>query len=220
MPPPAPAISETPSTTPSTRPPSPRLTPQRANVEYMQYINQRSPLEGSGFEDQLNQYGLNISHGEGGSPLSDQHRCTSRRECSPPPQVSPQPTPSQLLSGASEVHSVSKGASLKTQPVVGSSTLLDMDVDTVLTSPSPHTHTATDIENRSPIDEIALVEQSFKERVVINCSDISSCDSQRRMLGESTDGDSDEDDRGVDQGVTLPVAADLQRPLPESVIVA
>ena len=95
-----------------------------------------------------------------------------------------------------------------------------MDVDTVLTSPSPHTHTATDVQNQSPIDEIALVEQSFTKRVMINCSNISSCDSQRRLLGESTDGDSNEDDGGVDQGVTLPATADLQRPLPESIIVA
>ena len=53
---------------------------------------------------------------------------------------------------------------------------------------------------------------------MINCSDISSCDSQRRLLGESTDGNSDEDDAGVDQGVTLPATADLQRSLPESII--
>ena len=49
------------------------------------------------------------------------------------------------------------------------------------------------------------------ERVLINCSDISSCDSQRPLLGESTDGDSDQDERGMDQGVTLPASEDLQR---------
>ena len=53
---------------------------------------------------------------------------------------------------------------------------------------------------------------------MINCSNISSCDSQRSLLGESTDGDSDEDDGGVDQGVTLHAAADLQSPLAESII--
>ena len=90
MPPPAPAISENPSTTPSTRPPSARLAPHVADVDVTDYLNQRSPFEGSGFEDQLNQYGLNISHGEGGSPSSDQHQCTPRRECSSPPH--PQPT--------------------------------------------------------------------------------------------------------------------------------
>ena len=92
MPLPAPAISKNPSTTPSTRPPSARLAPHVADVDVTYYLNQRSPLEGSGFEDQLNQYGSNISHGEGGSPSSDQHRCTPRWECSSPPH--PQPTPS------------------------------------------------------------------------------------------------------------------------------
>ena len=94
MPPPTPAISENPSTTLSTRPPSARLAPHVADVDITDYLNQHSLLEGSGFEDQLNQYGSNISHGEGGSPLSDQHRSTPRRECSSPSQVSPQPTPS------------------------------------------------------------------------------------------------------------------------------
>ena len=116
------------------------------------------------------------------------------------------------------MHSLSEEASLECQPVVASSTVQGMDVDTVLTSPSPHTHTAVDDPNRLPLDEIALVEQTFTERVLINCSDISSCGSPRPLLGESTDGDSDEDERGVDQGVTLPVAKDLQRP--ESVLVA
>ena len=216
MPPPALTILENPSTTPSTRPSSARLAPHVADVDVTDYLNQRSPLEGSGFEDQLNQYGSNISHGEGGSPSSDQHWCTPRWECSSPPH--PQPTPSQPLAGAGEVHSLSEGVSLESQPVVASSTVQDMDVDTVLTSPSPHTHAAMDDRNQPPLDEIALVEQTFTERVLINCSDISSCGLPRPLLGESTDGDSDQDKRGVDQGVTLPAAEDLQRP--ESVLIA
>ena len=196
MPPPAPAISENPSTTPSTRPSSARLTPHITDVDVTDYLNQRSLFEGSGFEDQLNQYGSNISHGEGVSPSSDQHCCTPRRECSPPFQVSPQPTLSQPLAGAGEVHSLSEGVRLESQPVVASSTVQDMDVDTVLTSPGPHTHTVADDQNRPPIDEIALVEQTFTEWVVINCSDISSCDSQRPLLGESTNGESNEDEGG------------------------
>ena len=137
----APAISENPLNTPSTRPFLARFTPYRTDVDVTKYLNLRSLLEGSGFEDQLNQYGSNISHGEGGSPSSDQHRFTPRRECSPPPQESPQPTPSQPLARAGEVHSLSEGVSLESQPVVASSMLQDMDVDTVLTLPGPHTHT-------------------------------------------------------------------------------
>ena len=49
---------------------------------------------------------------------------------------------------------------------------------------------------------------------MINCSDMSSCDSQRHLLGESCDGDSNEDDEGVDQGITLHAATKSQQPLP------
>ena len=48
-----------------------------------------------------------------------------------------------------------------------------------------------------------------------NYNDISSCDSQRHLLGESTDGDSNEDDEGVDQGVAFLAAIDPQQPLPQ-----
>ena len=116
------------------------------------------------------------------------------------------------------MHSLSEGVSLESQPVVASSTVRDMDVDTVLTSPGPHAHAAADDPNRPPLDEIALVEQTFTERVLINCSDVSSCGSPRPLLGESADGDSDQDERGMDQGVTLLAAEDLQRP--ELVLVA
>ena len=56
------------------------------------------------------------------------------------------------------MHSLSEGVSLESQPVVASSTVQDMDVDTVLTSPGPHTHAAADDPNRPRLDEIALVE--------------------------------------------------------------
>ena len=116
------------------------------------------------------------------------------------------------------MHSLSGGVSLVSQPVVGLSTLQDMDVDTMLTSPGPQTETAADIQNPPPIDEIALVERSFTERVVINCSDISSCDLQKRLLEESTNGDSNEDDEDVNQGMALPIVANPQQPLPESTL--
>ena len=116
------------------------------------------------------------------------------------------------------MHFLSEGASLESQPVVASSTVQDMDVDAVLTSLSPHIHAAAGDPNRPPLDEFALVEQTFTEWVLINCNNISSCGSPRPLLGESIDGDSDQDERGVDQGVTMPAVEDLQRP--KSVLVA
>ena len=56
------------------------------------------------------------------------------------------------------MHSLSEGVSLESQPVVASSTVRDMDVDTVLTSPGLQAHAAADDPNRPPLDEIALVE--------------------------------------------------------------
>ena len=51
---------------------------------------------------------------------------------------------------------------------------------------------------------------SALERVVINCSNISSSDSERQVLGDSFDKDKDNNDVGVDQGVPLPVSHESQ----------
>ena len=56
------------------------------------------------------------------------------------------------------MHSLSEEANLVSQPVVGSSTLQEMDVDTKLTSLGPQTDTVADVQNSRPIDEIVLVE--------------------------------------------------------------
>ena len=58
------------------------------------------------------------------------------------------------------------------------------------------------------MEEIAVVAPSAVEVAVINYSDIDSCDS-KRLLGDSTDEDSDGDDVGVDKGVQLPAAPAL-----------
>ena len=39
---------------------------------------------------------------------------------------------------------------------------------------------------------------------MINCSDVESCDFERHLLGDSTDGDRDDGDVGVNSGVSLP----------------
>ena len=45
---------------------------------------------------------------------------------------------------------------------------------------------------------------STREVEVINCNDVESCDMQRHLLGDSTDGDSDDNDVGVNSGIALP----------------
>ena len=81
-----------------------------------------------------------------------------------------------------------------------------MDVaanQTVRLPPSPD---AMDRSN-APVDkEMALVTAPMEGRIVINVSDIESYDTGRHLLGDSSDGDSDDDDEGVLHGVEMPSA--------------
>ena len=52
-------------------------------------------------------------------------------------------------------------------------------------------------------DEIALVLASVEGRMVINVSDVESYGSERRLLGDSSDKDSDDDDERVTHGVEM-----------------
>ena len=59
-------------------------------------------------------------------------------------------------------------------------------------------------------EDTIVVMASALGRVVINYSDISSCVSERHVLGDSLDKDNDDDDVGVDQGVPLPTALESE----------
>ena len=67
----------------------------------------------------------------------------------------------------------------------------------------PASDVAGQIRETPSVEEISVVAPSTVEVQVINCSDIDSCDS-KRLLGDSTDEDSNGDDVGVDKGVQLP----------------
>ena len=211
---PTPIMLENPSTIPSARPPLTRLSFDRANFDYMEYLNERSPLRDFGFVDPLNPYGSNINHGEGGSSTSEEHLYTPCQEHSSPSQLSPQLTPLQPLSRRGKVPLLSQEANLVSHPEVASSTLQEMDLNTKLTSPCRHTNDVEDIQIPPVVDEIALVEPS-PNKDLMNCSNISSCDLQRHLLGESTNGDSIENDKGVNQGVAFPTTTNPQQPLPQ-----
>ena len=53
-------------------------------------------------------------------------------------------------------------------------------------------------------DEIALVSATVEGRMVINFSDVESYGSERRLLGDSSNEDSDDDDEGITHGVEMP----------------
>ena len=55
-------------------------------------------------------------------------------------------------------------------------------------------------------DEVTILAASIKGKVVINISDAESYGSDRCLIGDSTDKDSDTDDEGVTQGVELSTA--------------
>ena len=75
--------------------------------------------------------------------------------------------------------------------------------------PASPTRPASDVAGRiqenPAVEDIAVVAPSAIEVAVINCSDIDSCNS-KRLLGDSTDEDSNGDNVGVDKGVQLPAA--------------
>ena len=61
--------------------------------------------------------------------------------------------------------------------------------------------------SRAPMDnEITLVPASVEGRVVISVIDVESYGSERRLIGGSTDEDSDNDDEGVTHEVEMPSA--------------
>ena len=79
-----------------------------------------------------------------------------------------------------------------------------MDIDTQHTPGRPSTGDVEHIHASATTDGIPRVFSSAREVEVINCSDVESCDMQRHLLGDSTDGDSDDNDVGVNSGVALP----------------
>ena len=59
--------------------------------------------------------------------------------------------------------------------------------------------------SRAPVDdEIALVLATVEGRMVINVSDVESYGSERQLLGDSSNEDSIDDNKGVTQGVEMP----------------
>ena len=80
--------------------------------------------------------------------------------------------------------------------------MLDMAPDHT-SSPRP-LGDVRNIQAPALVEDTTVVMAFASERVVINCSDISSCDIEKHALGNSSNKNSDNNDVGVDQGVSLP----------------
>ena len=71
--------------------------------------------------------------------------------------------------------------------------------------PSPD---AMDRSNAPVDEEIALVMAPVEGRIVINISDVESYGTRPHLLGDSSDGNNDDDDEGVSHGVEMPFASE------------
>ena len=136
------------------------------------------------------------------------------RQRSSPLRSSPRVSPSHPSSMAGGLPPHYEDVDLLSQPEVASATEKLIDTEPPASPTRPASDVARQIQDALIVEEIAVVAPSVREVEVINCSDIDSCDSKRRLLGESTDADSDDNDDSVNEGVPLPAA-----PAPELNIV-
>ena len=86
--------------------------------------------------------------------------------------------------------------------------LQEMDIATQQPNRRPLSLDAMDRSCTPMDDEIALVPASVERRVVISVSDVESYDSERQLIGDSTNEDIDNDDKGITHGIEMPSASE------------
>ena len=129
---------------------------------------------------------------------------TPLRQPSPSHPSSPPISLTHPSSPRGDIPLHSHDVDLLSQPEVVSPMAQLMDVDTQYTPRRPSTGDVEHVHASTATDVTARVFPSTLEVEVINCSDVEFCDMQRHLLGDSTDGDSDDNDVGVNSGVALP----------------
>ena len=185
-------------------PPSP-LPSTQADFDVSHSLSERSPIIGSDLDEPFDQYGSQLLRREEDSPVSEENLLSPGRHRSSPLRPSPRVSPPHLSSTRSSVPPQYEDVDLLSQPEVASSTAQVIDTEPPASPTRPASDVAGRIQENPAVEEIAVVAPSTVEVAVINYSDIDSCDS-KRLLGDSTDEDSDGDDVGVDKGVQLPAA--------------
>ena len=88
-----------------------------------------------------------------------------------------------------------------------------MDVETQHTLVQPRTGDVEHVQAFTTKDETIGVLPSVDEVEVINWSDVESCNFKRHLLGDSTNGDSDDDDVGINNDVPLSAAVEPLLPM-------
>ena len=190
-------IAEDPSTRPSSTSPDDDLS---------RLLQGRSPISDSGAGGPFDQYGSHLS--QGGDGFHDIAGCqvSPLRQPLPSHQSSPPISPTHPSSTRGDVSLHSQDVDFLSQPEVVSFAVQLMDVETQHTPVQPRTSNVQHVHAFAARDGTVGVLPSAHEVEVINCSDVESCNFERHMLGDSTDGDSDDDDVGVNSGIPLPAA--------------
>ena len=198
MPPPSAASSDIIAEDLSTRPSS-----TGPDEDLSRLLRVRSPIGESGARGAFDQYGSHLSEGRSG--FCDMAGCevTPLRQPSPSHLLSPPISPPHPSSSRGDVPLHSQNVDLLSQLEVVSSAMQLMDVGTHHTPRRPSTGDVEHVHASAATDVIARVFPSTREVEVINCSNVESCDMQRHLLGDSTDGDSDDNNVGVNSGVAL-----------------
>ena len=198
MPPPS-TVEVTPHALPS---PPPSI---RANFDVSHFLSERSPVIGSGLDEPFDQYGSQLPYREEVSPVSEENVISPGKDRSSPLRPSPRVSPPHASSTGGDVPPQYEDVDLLGQPEVALSTAQVIDTEPPASPTRPTSDVAGQIRETPAVEEIAVVAPSVVEVQVINYSNIDSCDS-KRLLGDFTDEDSDDDDVGVNKGVSLPTS--------------
>ena len=193
---------------PSAHPAVPFPTEQSTGAEDFnvgKYFVDRTSLVPSPAEIRIDQYGLMFQY-------ITIHQCDLSDEDNTPshPNAGCQ-RPSARVSPARQSSPMDEDKESHEDPDVQSGPLVpfnsqEMDLAANQSDRRPPSPDAMDRSCAPVDDEIALVSATVEGRMVINVSDVESYGSERRLLGDSLDEDSDDDDKGVTHGVEMPFA--------------
>ena len=193
MPLPTAPLEENPTKAPLSPPPS-----TRADFDVSRYLVDKSQIIGSRTERPFDEYGSHLSHEIG------EHQFSPSRPQLPHEQASLHASPLHPSSPKGDHPLRSQEGGVQSQPDVTSSILLMSNAASDYTlTPRP---SGAIRRNQALVskEDTTVVMASTLGGVVINCSDISSCDSRKHVLGDSIDEDNDDDDDvGVEQGVSF-----------------
>ena len=167
-------------------------------------IDRTSPVP-SPAEARIDQYGSMFQH------VSIHQRDSSDEGNTPPHPDAGRQRPSPRVSPARQPSPMDEDKERHEDPDVQRGQLVPFnlqEMDLVANQPNrrPPSPDAMDRSHAPVDDEIALVLAIVEGRIVINVSDVESYDLEQHLLGDSSDGDNNNDDKGITHRVEMPSA--------------